>query len=76
MDILDLTKLLNNEKKRRVFLGNLDGKKALSAPSAMVEKSLNFLTDDTNVDNALIDSRIFLVLISLTTKFLLTKPFF
>ena len=63
-------------KKLRVFLRNLDGKKVLSAPSAMVEKSLNFLTEDTNVDNASIDSRIFLVLTSHTIKFLLTKPFF
>jgi hypothetical protein len=63
-------------KKQRLFLRNLDGQKMLSVPSAMVEKSLNFLTDDTNVDNASIDSRIFLVLISLTTEFLLTKPFF
>jgi len=63
-------------KKQRVFLRNLDGENVLFAPSAMVEKSLNFLTDDTNVDNALIDSRISLVLISLTTKSLLTKLFF
>jgi len=48
----------------------------LSVPSALVEKSLSFLTDDTNVDNVLIDSLIFPVPISLTTKFLLTKPFF
>ena len=50
-------------KKPRVFLRNLDGEKVLSAPNAMGGKSLNFLTEDTNVDNASIESRIFLVLI-------------
>jgi len=63
-------------KKQRLFLRNLGGQKVLSVPSAMTKKSLNFLTGDTNVDNVLIDSLIFPVPISLTTKFLLTKPFF
>lgn len=63
-------------KKQRLFLRNLDGQKASAAPSAMIEKSLNFLMDDTNVDNVLIDSLIFPVPISLTTKSLLTKSFF
>jgi len=63
-------------KKQRLFLRNLGGQKGLSVPSVMIEKSLNFLTGDTNVDNVLIDSLIFPALISLTTKFLLTKLFF
>jgi len=63
-------------KKQRLFLRNLDGKKVLFVQSVIAQKSLNFPTGDTNVDNALIDSRIFLVLISHTIKFLLTKPFF
>ena len=63
-------------KKPRVFLRNLDGKKVLFVQSVIAKKSLNFPTGDTNVDNALIGSRISLARISLTIKSLLTKPFF